>query len=237
MMKDLYEKEDRQYSKPVIGEIKDIKKFTKEKLLNFIRETYYKNTFYLTLCGKWKEKEIIEYLEILLKEPLHSYSPIYKKIDTSLIIPFFSSRNKPTIKFIKKTGFNQNLTFMVFRFVNFYNKNIDIMSLLLIILGYSHFSFLFKLLREDNGLTYSQSCHSHYFQKHGFIYIRFESDIKNTKKIIELIWNSLKKMKIKEKDVNTAKNIYKMYHMEKEDLFEWVDKIEEHWTFEKNTNS
>ena len=71
-------------------------------------------------CGKWKEKEIIEYLEILLKEPLHSYSPIYKKIDTSLIIPFFSSRNKPTIKFIKKTGYNQNLTFMVFRFVNFY---------------------------------------------------------------------------------------------------------------------
>ena len=24
-----------------------------------------------------------------------------------------------------------------------------------------------------------------------------------------------------------------MYYMEKEDLFEWVDMIEEHWTFEK----
>ena len=76
---------------------------------------------------------------------------------------------------------------MVFRFTDFYNKYIDAMNLLLLIIGHSHSSFLFQLLRENNGLTYTQGYSEYYFMNHGFIYIRFESKIENTKKIIELI--------------------------------------------------
>ena len=234
MMKELYKDNDIQYSKKIIGEIKDIKNFSRKKLLNFIREKYYKNKFYLTIYGKFNEKDIKEYLEKILKKPLTSYIPLCKKIETELKIPFFSSNHKPTIEFFKKPGHNQNLTFMVFRFTDFYNKNIDTMNLLLKILGYSHSSFLFELLREKNGLTYSQSCHSYYFQNHGFIYIRFESDIKNTKKIIELIWNSLKKLRIKKDELKTAKEIYRNnYNMEKENFLDWVNEIEENWILEK----
>ena len=230
----LYKDNDIQYSKKIIGEIKDIKNFSRKKLLNFIREKYYKNKFYLTIYGKFNEKDIKEYLEKILKKPLTSYIPLCKKIETELKIPFFSSNHKPTIEFFKKPGHNQNLTFMVFRFTDFYNKNIDTMNLLLKILGYSHSSFLFELLREKNGLTYSQSCHSYYFQNHGFIYIRFESDIKNTKKIIELIWNSLKKLRIKKDELKTAKEIYRNnYNMEKENFLDWVNEIEENWILEK----
>lgn len=233
-MKDLYKENDIQYSKRVIGEKKDIEQFTKEKLVSFIREQYYKNTFYLTICGKLKENELKKYLEQILKEPLTSYTPLYKKIESQLQIPFFLKKKEPTIQFIKKKGYEQNLTFMIFRFTNFYNTFIDSMNLLLIILGYSHSSFLFQLLREKHGLTYTQSCSDCYFINHGFIYIQFKSDIKNVKKIIELIWNSLKKFKIKEKELQTAKEVYKnKYYRNKENLLDWIDIIEEHWTFNK----
>ena len=86
---------------------KDIEKFTKEKLLSFIREQYYKNKFYLTICGKFKENQIKKYLKEILKEPLISYTPPYKKIETELNIPFFSSTHKPTIEFIKKKDLNK----------------------------------------------------------------------------------------------------------------------------------
>lgn len=233
-MKDLYKDHDIPYSKRVIGERKDIQKFTKEKLLSFIREQYYKNTFYLTICGKFKEKEIKTYLENILKEPLTSYTPVYKKIETTCSIPFFSSRKKPTIQFIKKKEIHKNISFMIFRFTSFYNKNIDIMSLLLIIIGDSFSSFLFQLLREKHGLTYTQGSSNCYFMNHGFIYLYFHSDINNTKKIIELIWNSLQKMNIKEKDLVIAKEIYKnTYYRKKENLLDWTDTMEEHWTFQK----
>ena len=69
---------------------------------------------------------------------------------------------------------------------------------------------------------------------HGFIYIRFKSDLKNVKKIIELIWNSLKKFKIKEKELHTAKEVYtNNCHMEKENLLNWIDRIEEYWILNK----
>lgn len=234
IMKDLYKDYDLQYSKPVIGEKKDIKKFTKEKLLSFIQEKYYKNRFYLTICGKFKENELKKYLNEILKEPLISYIPLYKKIENELKIPFFSPNHKPTIQFIKKKGFEQNKTFMVFRFTDFYNKYIDSMSLLSIIIGKSHSSFLYQLLREKHGLTYTQNCLDCYFMNHGFIYIKFKSDLKNTKKIIELIWNSLKRFKIKEQALKTAKEIYKnQYYGNKENLLTWTDIIEEHWTFDK----
>ena len=117
---------------------------------------------------------------------------------------------------------------MVFRFTNFYNTFIDSMNLLLIILGHSHSSFLFQLLREKHGLTYTQSCSDCYFINHGFIYIQFKSDLKNVKKIIELIWNSLKKFKIKENQLKTAKEVFiNNFNREKENLLDWIDRIEE----------
>lgn len=234
IMKDLYKDHDIQYSKPVIGKRTDIEKFTKEKLLSFIRNQYYKNKFYLTICGKFKENQIKKYLKEIVKEPLLSYTPSYRKIETQLNIPFFLSSQKPTIEFIKKKGYEQNLTYMVFRFTDFYSKFIDSMNLLLIIIGHSHSSFLFQLLREKHGLTYTQGCSECYFMNHGFIYIRFKSDLKNVKKIIELIWNSLKKFKIKEKELHTAKEVYtNNCHMEKENLLNWIDRIEEYWIFNK----
>ena len=103
-----------------------------------------------------------------------------------------------------------------------------------IIIGHSHSSFLFQLLREKNGLTYTQGCSDCYFIKHGFIFIRFKSDLKNVKKIIELIWNSLKKFKIKEKQLKTAKEVFiNNFNMERENLLNWTDRIEEHWTLDK----
>lgn len=234
IMKDLYKDHDIQYSKPVIGKREDIEKFTKDKLLSFIREQYYKNKFYLTICGKFRENDIKKCLNEILKEPLVSYNPLYKKINNKLNIPFFSPNHKPNIEFIKKKGFEQNLTFMIFRFTDFYSKFIDSMNLLLIIIGHSHSSFLFQLLREKNGLTYTQGCSDCYFMNHGFIFIRFKSDLKNVKKIIELIWNSLKKFKIKETELKTAKEIYiNNFNREKENLFYWIDKVEEHWIFDK----
>ena len=211
---------------------KDIKKVSRKNLLKFIQEQYYKNKFYLILFGKFNEKDLKTDIEQILKEPLLSYTPTYKKIESPLHIPFFSSNHKPIIKFMKKKGYKQNLTFMVFRFTNFYNKYIDTMSLLLLIIGHSHSSFLFQLLREKHGLTYSQNCNSRYFQKHGFIYIRFESKIENTKKIIELIWNSLKKFKIKEKELKTAKEVY-INNFNMENLLNWIHRMEEHWILNK----
>jgi len=109
-----------------------------------------------------------------------------------------------------------------------------LMNLLLLIIGHSHSSFLFQLLREKHGLTYTQGCSECYFKNHGFIYIRFKSDLKNVKKIIELIWNSLKKFKIKEKELHTAKEVYiNNYNMEKENLLNWIHRMEEDWILNK----
>lgn len=237
-MKDLYQKYDKPFSQRIIGEIKDIKTFSKKKIMSFFKNYYEKSKYYLTIFGKFQEKKVKQYLEKIIGEPLIPYVPVFKKIEKSLKIPFFPTQDKPTIKFFKKKEVEQNLTNIVFRFTNIYNKNIETMFLLLNIIGDSQTSLLFLLLREKFGLTYNQGCDFSIFKNHGYVQIFFESDVKNTKKIIELIWKKISNYKIKEKELEIAKEIYKSeFLIKKENLLDWVEIVEENWIIEKKIPS
>jgi predicted Zn-dependent peptidase len=187
-------------TKPVIGDLNNIKKTTANDLINFKKEFYHPNYATLVLSGNFNNKEALNFIDkyFNINVPKNYRKLIYPQ-------PITLKADGMKIKVVYKHQLNQIYLAIAFKTIHFYDKNKYIYDVLTQILK----TKLFTILRDNNGISYNSTVSSSYCSDFGLFGI-FTSIVSlyiyQGIYIIIQILNHMKKDLISSDELISAKN-------------------------------
>lgn len=152
---------DNPLGRPILGTIPLVKSFTREKILNFIKEKYTPYNSVISVCGNFDTKELEELLEKYFGE-WHSntkYMPTYEDVKIEIDSDYSN-------KEIEQLHIS-----LALKGVPYGDDNNYSLVLLNNILGNGASSMLFQKVREELGLCYSIGSYLQPFQGIGTLNI------------------------------------------------------------------
>lgn len=220
---------DHSLGKPVIGTEENIKKFTKEQLIEYYTKYYVANNILISVIGNIdKPEELIEKYFTLKEGILDEYD---------LITPA-PLENKEIILSESNSSNYIGLAFLTSSINHKDTAGINIIDLLL---EYGKDINLKSAVRQKQGLTYSISSSNRIYRETGILIIRTTSPIDKVEVVINTIISEIKKLEnLKTQELNFAKkklikntkssSKWPIFIEEKEndrELFGFVDTTEE----------
>ncbi len=188
-------------SRPIIGTEKNILRFKREDLREYVNKSYTFNNLFIVASGAVEHNDLLKFVEKYLTKPLNGIAQkrkptvlkqsddlhVYKEIQQSHFII-----GKPTY------GYNDK-------------RRVQI-SLLSHILGEGSSSRLFQSIREKNGIAYQVNSFLNSFFDISTFGVYLSTSDKMINKAVDLIAIEFKKMrskKITQKELNKAKEYFK----------------------------
>lgn len=188
-------------SRPIIGTEKNILRFKREDLREYVNKNYTFNNLFIVASGAVEHNDLLKFVEKYLTKPLNGIAQkrkptvlkqsddlhVYKEIQQSHFII-----GKPTY------GYNDK-------------RRVQI-SLLSHILGEGSSSRLFQSIREKNGIAYQVNSFLNSFFDISTFGVYLSTSDKMINKAVDLIAIEFKKMrskKITQKELNKAKEYFK----------------------------
>ncbi|MBE6071003.1 MAG: insulinase family protein [Clostridium butyricum] len=173
---------DEPLGRPILGTIPLVKSFTREKILNFIKEKYTPYNSVISVCGNFDTKELEGLLEKYFGE-WHSdkkYTPTYEDVKIEIGSDYSN-------KEIEQLHIS-----LALRGLPYGDENNYSLVLLNNILGNGASSMLFQKVREELGLCYSIGSYLQPFQGVGTLNIYAGLNKKLAEKALDAIDKALK---------------------------------------------
>ena len=194
-MRALYRKTPLEH--PVIGYTKDIRSFSRERLLEYYKETYTAENVVFVVCGNIvDEKRICMLLE-------RSFSLLPRgAIKRKVILPRLTK--KSVIKEQRKI----EQGYLAFGYPASPRNNPDtiVLDVIEVVLGKGQSSWLFEEVRNKRGLAYQIGCHQENQYSFGYFSIYVNSPKKNIPKILKVFYDLTAKLQdIEEGELKDAK--------------------------------
>lgn len=202
----LYKDIDETLYRPVIGYEENILTFDRNKLLNFYKEKFMKNEKIIILTGNF-DKEKMKKLISSKTQPLTSWTPIFEPLERELKVNYY----KQKIHGITWINIPQDYCSVIIGFRAIDNKSCwDLVSRMTSqILAGGMSSRLFRVLREENGITYYQGSNSDMHDSHGMFYVNFGARADNLQKALTLVLEQLLSFKnVNDYELQVIKNSY-----------------------------
>lgn len=185
---------DTNLSNLPIGILENISSFKKEDLVNFYKKHYFSNNMIISITGNLEEPEKLIEKYFSLKEK--------KPIKRKLKIPTFKGIHQFNVnEGVSATHFN-----LVFKSVNYTNKDYPVFEIIEFLLNYGKEINLFESIRQNLGLTYSIFTSQISYQEAGYLSIKTTVDPDKIDFLKESIFKEISKLKnVSKKELNYAK--------------------------------
>ncbi len=191
----------------ILGTKKNLEAFSRNDILNYFKNHYTVNNSYLVLVGNFNENKIIRILENLFEKYNKNKSPFKNNLNYQKI-------PKTKGKIINKKELKQAHLLLLF-ITDGIKKLKDRrypLRVLTSLLGYGFSSRIFRILREELGITYYIKVDLDSYTDRGYLYIQTGSSLPKIeitiKRLLEEL-NSLKSTKISDDEIEKAKAILK----------------------------
>lgn len=186
---------------PIIGTEENISKFKQNDLLNYIKEHYSINNFYIIASGNIDHEQLIK----LTNKYIYKLKSGKRKIRKSF------NPKKVNDVFVQK---DINQAHLIIGGITYGYVNTDraISNLITNILGEGSSSRLFLSLRERNGIAYQINSFMNSFydiSTFGVYFSTNESSLKKAKKIVENEFDKLLQKGVTDKELQSAKEYIK----------------------------
>jgi predicted Zn-dependent peptidase len=220
---------DHSLGRSIIGTEENIKKFTKEQLIEYYTKYYVANNMLISIIGN------IENPEELIKKYFILEEGVLDKVN--LVIPTFTENKK----IILSKSNSSNHVGLAFLTSSKNHKDTTVINIVDYLLDYGKDINLKSAVRHKQGLTYNISTSNRMFRETGILIIKTTSPIDKTDVVINTIFSEIKKLEnIKVKELNFAKrklitsirssSKWPIFIEEKEnerELFGYIDTTEE----------
>lgn len=180
----LFKDVDESLCRPIIGYEENILKFNRNKLLDFYKNKFTKKEKIIILMGNFDKEYIKKHISNILA-PLKPWTPTFMSMERELIIKHHNQMPQGIIHIdIPQDYCAVNI---MFRSIN--NMSCWILTGIFIssILAGGSSSRLFKVLREENGLTYYQNTNNYRYDEHGIFNVSFGVRAEGFKQTLDLI--------------------------------------------------
>ncbi len=182
---------------PIIGTEKNIRKFTRKDLIDYVHKNYTLNRLYIIASGNVSHSRLIKLTEKYINNSFESYSVPERKIELYTSGDLFIEKDTQQVHYIIGTttyGYNSKKRYTA--------------RLLSYILGEGSSSRLFQRLREENGIAYqiNSFLNSFYDVSTFGIYLSTnEKSVHKAQKLINEEINKIRSRKISLKELERAK--------------------------------
>lgn len=202
----LFKDIDESLCRPVIGYEENILKFDREKLLDFYKNKYMKEEKIIILVGNFDKQDIKKQISNKLR-PLQPWTPTFTAMERELSVKYYKQM-PPGIIHIEIP--------QEYCAVNVMFRSIDNMSCWVLtgifmssILAGGPSSRLFRVLREENGLTYYQGADNYRYEDHGIFNVSFGVRAEGFQRALDLvIEQTLSFVDIDDYELQVIKNKY-----------------------------
>ncbi|OGU55298.1 MAG: peptidase [Ignavibacteria bacterium RBG_13_36_8] len=188
-------------SLPIIGNERNLKKFTRNDVLNFIKQNYCFNNLYIIASGAVNHQEIIDFTKKYITKDL-GYTKKSRHTPKS-----FETKELYINKDIQQTHFILGKST-----IGFNNPRRTAISVFSHVLGEGSSSRLFQSVREKNGIAYLINSFLNSFFDVSTFGIYFSTTEKSVDRALTLIYNEFEKLKTKkisERELKKAKEYLK----------------------------
>ena len=198
-------------SRPIIGFIESIKKFTRNDIMEYRKKNYNPSNCLLCISGNFNIKKTIGKIEENFNNKLHKtkFDLFENNINSSYNFDKINSLKPNMNKYIHiDKDVNQTIVNFVFNTYDNYNSNNITVDLVCDILSNGFSSRLFNLLRNKMGVSYYNNSYTKNFSDTGNFIISVGIEPKSVFNVIKEIIYELKQMKlngITEKELEKAK--------------------------------
>ncbi len=186
---------------PIIGSEKNVKNFTRDDLLKFIKENYGFNKMFIIASGSVNHQKLVKLTEKYFREGVNSVKPRRNRLNyNSLKSVHIKKEVQQSHMILGNTTYGRK------------HKKRRIVSVMSSILGEGSSSRLFQSLREKNGLTYQINSFLNSFYDVSSFGVYFSTNLKSMEKANRLVINEFNKIKqkiISERELNKAKEFIK----------------------------
>ena len=188
-------------SRSILGPAKNIKKFKREDLLNYVKKYYCPNNMIVSICGNINCRKAIKFVSSLFKD----LKP--NKVATTKIEKFIANTKE------YKEIFDQAMVAIAYEGPKWGEKD-AINAVFSNILDGGMSCRLFQEMREKNGLCYSTSFIADALKDSGYIGIFAGVKEQNVKLALKVMEDTINTMKtaINDEEMEKAKNIA-LYHI------------------------
>ncbi|MFC2135276.1 M16 family metallopeptidase [Bacteroidota bacterium] len=188
-------------SLPIIGTQKNLNKFTRENLLDYIDKNYCFNNFYIVASGAVDHQKLIDLTKKYITKPLGMTGKKRKLPELSAAKELFVYKDILQSHFIigKPT-------------YGFRNKERSGVSVFSQILGEGSSSRLFQSVREKNGIAYQINSFLNSFLDISTFGLYFSTNEKSVDRALSLVYDEFKKLKSKkvsDRELKRAKEYLK----------------------------
>lgn len=171
---------------PIIGTEKNLRSFNHDDLVNYVKDNYTLDRFYIVAAGNVKHNDLIKFAEKYITRKLKFTNN--KKRDLVL--------QPPTDLFVEKDI--QQVHYIIGKTTyGFNDKNRIGVSVLSHILGEGSSSRLFQKIREDNGIAYQVNTFLNSFFDISTFGVYLSTNAKSIHKAQSLIFEEIEKIKSK----------------------------------------
>lgn len=189
--------EPHSISFPIMGTENNVRKLTRDSILQFWRKHYVGENVIIAAAGDVEHKKIVELASALSFNNVNSPYVNDKKIPN----------NKPSYKKLIKKDISQLHLAIGTKTIPYNSEKKYAWLILETLIGGSMSSRLFQNIREDKGLVYEISSFLKLLKDTGVFGVYLVTDPKNKEKAINSIWDEFNKFKneLKEEEVTMAK--------------------------------
>lgn len=190
---------DQALSRTILGPVENIRKFTREDLINYMKSGYTADNAVISVCGDIDHEEFVKEVEKLFTDlPEKCTLPRFKNV----FIPSTKTEEKPINQahvMIALEGVKTNDSL----------KELAICSVFKSVLDGGMSTRLFQNVREKHGLGYVVSMISDKVEDTGYMGVYVGVDKENVEKAIEVSKETLESMKqgIEDAEMEKAKNL------------------------------
>jgi len=194
---------DQPAGRTILGLKQNVRRFKRDDLVEFKKKYYTPNNTFIMVIGDLDNN--MNNILSIIKEKVEKL----KRGKKNKVIKVYDKQKGIRFRFLHQYIPQSTLQF-VFRAGKAENESIFKYELLSIIIGGGPNSRLYKLLREDKGLSYHSSAHLEYSSDHGFMTIEVGVDNEKLLETITIVMNMLKDLKknlISDKEIKLAKKL------------------------------
>jgi len=166
---------------PILGTKETLLNINRETIFNYFKSNYSKKNTLVIISGNFDEKKIIKWVEKYFNNYNNLKTPT-KKSTQKYIVP-------KKVNIIKRENLKQAHLLFLFKtkgFKDLKNKRF-ILDIIKSILGYGFSSRMFRILREELGVTYYLKVDCDLYTDRGYIYIQTASTLDKINITIEKI--------------------------------------------------
>lgn len=180
----LFKDIDETLCRPVIGYEENILKFNRQLLMDFYKNKYMTNEKIIILTGNFNKQEMKKQISNKLSQ-LHPWTPTFITPDRELIVNHYKQMPPGIIHIdIPRDYCEVNI---MFRSINTNSCWYMTATILSTLLAGGTSSRLFRILREENGLTYYQDAENYRYDNHGIFNVSFGVRSDGFQKALDLV--------------------------------------------------